>query len=103
MVTIYARYSLSLRNVKDLLFERGIDICHETVHFRWNRFGPRFAAEIRQPRMNRMRGFRHWGWHLDEVFAKVNGQGQYLWRAVDHEDKIPESDGTNRHSAALAE
>ena len=43
----YIRYPLSLRRVGDLLFERGIDICHETVRFRWNRFGPMFAAEIR--------------------------------------------------------
>jgi repressor of nif and glnA expression len=40
----YIRYPLSLRQVEDLLFERGIDICHETVRYRWNRFGPTFAA-----------------------------------------------------------
>lgn len=63
---LYIRYPLSLRNVEDLLFERGIDICHETVRFWWNRFGPMFAAEIRRRRVSRMRGFRHWRWHLDE-------------------------------------
>ncbi len=46
-VLMYIRYPLSLRQVEDLLFERGIDICHETVRFWWNRFGPMFAAEIR--------------------------------------------------------
>ena len=46
-VMMYIRYPLSLRQVEDLLFERGIDICHETVRFWWNRFGPMFAAEIR--------------------------------------------------------
>ena len=46
-VMMYVRYPLSLRQVEDLLFERGIDICHETVRFWWNRFGPMFAAEIR--------------------------------------------------------
>ena len=43
-VMMYIRYPLSLRQVEDLLFERGIDICHETVRFWWNRFGPMFAA-----------------------------------------------------------
>jgi len=46
-VMMYVRFPLSLRNVEDLLHERGIDICHETVRFWWNRFGPMFAAEIR--------------------------------------------------------
>jgi len=45
-VMLYVRYPLSLRQVEDLLFERGIDICHETVRFWWNRFGPKVAAEI---------------------------------------------------------
>ena len=69
VVMMYVRFPLSLRNVEDLLFERGIDICHETVRFWWNRFGPMFAAEIRRRRCSRMRGFRHWRWHLDEVFV----------------------------------
>ena len=45
-VMMYVRYPLSLRQVEDLLFKRGIDICHETVRFWWNRFGPLFAAKI---------------------------------------------------------
>ena len=45
---LYIRYPLSLRQVEDILFERGIDICHETVRLWWNRFGPIFAAEIRK-------------------------------------------------------
>ena len=49
-VMMYIRYPLSLRQVEDLLFERGIDICHETVRFWWNRFGPMFAAETRKRR-----------------------------------------------------
>ena len=51
-VMMYVRYPLSLRQVEDLLFERGIDICHETVRFWWNRFGPMFAAEIRKRRIH---------------------------------------------------
>jgi putative transposase len=48
---MYIRYPVSLRQVEDLLFERGIDICHETVRFWWNRPGPMFAAEIRKRRV----------------------------------------------------
>lgn len=44
VVLMYVRFPLSLRNVEDLLAERGIDICHETVRLWWNRFGPLFAA-----------------------------------------------------------
>ena len=51
-VLLYIRYPLSLRQVEDLLFERGIDICHETVRFWWNRFGSMFAAEIRKRRVH---------------------------------------------------
>ena len=51
VVMMYVRYPLSLRNVEDLLFERGIDICHETVRHWWHRFGPMFAGEIRRKRV----------------------------------------------------
>jgi transposase-like protein len=54
-VMLYVRYPLSLRNVEDLLHERGIDVSHETVRFWWNRFGPMFAAEIRRKQVERMR------------------------------------------------
>jgi putative transposase len=91
VVMMYVRFPLSLRNVEDLLFERGIDICHETVRLWWNRFGPLFAGDIRRQRVNRMRGFRHWRWHLDEMYVKLNGEMVYLWRAVDHEGEILES------------
>ena len=88
---MYVRFPLSLWNVEDLLFERGIDVCHETIRFWWNRFGPMFASDIRRQRVSAMRGFRHWRWHLDEVFVKINGETHYLWRAVDHEGEILES------------
>ena len=57
LVMFYVRYPLSLRNVKDLLFERGYDLCHETVRFCWNRFGPMFAADIWEQRIRRMKGY----------------------------------------------
>ena len=56
VVRLYVRFPLSLRNVEDLLFERGIDLCHETVRLWWNRFGPLFAAAIRRQRVSRMGG-----------------------------------------------
>ena len=91
VVMLYIRFRLSLRNVGDLRFERGIDLCQETVRRAWNRFGPLFASEIRRKRVNNMRGFRHWRWHLDEMYVKLNGEMHYLWRAVDHEGAVLES------------
>jgi putative transposase len=101
-VMMYVRFPLSLRNVEDLLFERGIDICHETVRLWWNRFGPLFAADIRSQRVSRIRGFRHWRWHLDEVFVRINGERHYLWRAVDHEGEILESFVTKKRDKSAA-
>jgi putative transposase len=74
VVIMYVRFPLSLRNVEDLLFERGIDICPETVRQWWNRFRPMFAADIRRQRVSHMRGFSHWRWHLDEMYVKLNGE-----------------------------
>jgi putative transposase len=102
VVMMYVRYPLSLRNVEDLLFERGIDICHETVRLWWNRFGPMFAGEIRRKRGHRMRAYTHWRWHLDEVFVRINGKQKYLWRAVDHEGEVLESYVTETRGKASA-
>jgi putative transposase len=99
---MYVRFPLSLRNVEDLLAERGIDICHETVRMWWNRFGPLFAADIKRQRISWMRGFRNWRWHVDEVFVKVNGETHYLWRAVDHEGEILESYVTKKRDKKAA-
>ena len=99
---MYVRFPLSLRNVEDMLHERGIDISHETVRFWWNRFGPLFAAEIRRKRVDRMRSLPHWRWHLDEVFVKINGERHYLWRAVDHEGEVLESYVTKRRDRKAA-
>ena len=90
-VMLYIRFPLSLRNVEDLLHERGIEISHETVRYWWNRFGPMFAAELRRKRVDRMRGRKQWRWHLDEVFVKINCVTHYLWRAIDHEGEVLES------------
>jgi putative transposase len=90
-VMLYIRFPLSLRNVEDLLHERGIEICHETMRYWWNRFGLMLAAELRRKQVDRMRGRKHWRWHLDEVFVKINGVTHYLWRAIDHEGEVLES------------
>jgi len=101
VVMMYIRYPLSLRQVEDLLFERGIDICHETVRFWWNRFGPMFAAEIRKRRVHH-RQFSLWRWSLDEVFVRINGKTHYLWRAVDHEGEVLEVYVTKRRDRRAA-
>ena len=101
-VMMYVRFPLSLRNVEDLLHERGIDISHETVRYWWNRFGPMFAAEIRRKRVQQMRSYSNWRWHLDEVFVKINGETHYLWRAVDHEGEVLESYVTKRRDRKAA-
>jgi len=99
---MYVRFPLSLRNVEDLLHERGIDICHETIRYWWNKFGPLFAGEISKKRMHPIPKHSNWKWHLDEVFVKINGETHYLWRAVDHEGEVLEtfvSKGRNRKAA----
>jgi len=100
-VMMYIRYPLSLRQVEDLLFERGIDICHETVRFWWNRFGPMFAAEIKKRRIH-SRSYSSWRWHLDEVFVRINGETHYLWRAIDHESEVLEVFATKRRDRTAA-
>ena len=101
-VMMYVRFPLSLRNVEDLLHERGIEISHETVRFWWNRFGPMFAAEIRRKRVDRMRAGPQWRWHVDEVFVKINGERHYLWRAVDHEGEVLEAYVSKRRDRKAA-
>ncbi len=100
-VVMYIRYPLSLRQVEDLLHERGIDICHETVRFWWNRFGPMFAAEIRKRRVDRQ-SYSNWRWHLDEVFVRINGEAHYLWRAVDLEGEVLEVFATKHRDRKAA-
>ena len=101
-VMMYVRFPLSLRNVEDLLNERGIDICHETVRYWWNRFGPLFAREIRKKRFHPSPNHSNWRWHLDEVFVKINGETHYLWRAVDREGEVLEAFVSKRRDRKAA-
>ena len=98
---MYIRYPLSLRQVEDILCERGMNIGHETVRFWWNRFGPIFAAEIRKRRGHQW-SYSNWRWHLDEVFVNIKGKTYYLWRAVDHEGEVLEVFATKRRDSKAA-
>ena len=100
-VMMYIQYPLSLRQVEDILFERGIDICHETARLWWNRFGPMFVAEIRKRRVQ-SRSYSRWCWHKDEVFVRINGKTYFLWRAVDHEGEVLEVFATKRRDRRMA-
>ena len=81
----YVRYLLSFGQVEDILHERSIDICYETVRFWVDRFSSKFAKEIR---MKRIGQHSNWQWHLDEAFVKINGERFYLWHAVDNEGHL---------------
>jgi DDE domain len=82
-IWLYLRFTLSLRDVEDLLAERGVPVSYETVR-RWvNHFGPMIAADLRKRRMK-----PHTTWHLDEVYLKIDGRMVYLWRAVDAEGSV---------------
>jgi putative transposase len=102
VVMMYIRFPLSLRQVEDLLHERGVDISYETARAWWNRFGPMFAAEIRKKRVAAHRNWTEWRWHLDEVFVRINGECYYLWRAVDHEGEVLEALVTKRRDRKAA-
>lgn len=79
----------------------GTDIRHETVRLWWNAFGLMFAGEIRQKRVQDMRSFIQWRWHLNGVLVKINGQKHYLRQTLDPEGKIPESCVTRMREGAL--
>ena len=82
-IWLYYRFTLSFRDVEDLLAERGVIVSYETIR-RWAiHFGPKIAADLR-----RRRPKPHSTWHLDEVYLKVNGRMVYLWRAVDAEGEV---------------
>jgi putative transposase len=82
-IWLYLRFTLSLRDVEDLLAERAISVSYETVR-RWvNHFGPKIAADLckRRPKL-------HATWHLDEAYLKIDGRMVYLWRAADAEGEV---------------
>jgi len=82
-IWLYLRFTLSYRDVEDLLAERGLDVSYETVR-RWVlKFGPMIARNLR-----RRRPLPSDRWHLDEMVVRIAGKHMYLWRAVDHEGEV---------------
>ena len=96
-IWLYLRFTLSLRDVEDLLVGRGVTVSYETVR-RWlNHFGPMIAADLRKRRLK-----PHTTWHLDEVYLKIDGRMVYLWRAVDAEGEVLDvlvQSKRNKHAA----
>ena len=82
-VWLYYRFSLSLRDVEELLAKRGITVTHETIRQWCRKFGPEYARKLKR-RQGRLGDV----WHLDEVFVKIGGERQYLWRAVDQDGDV---------------
>ena len=82
-VWLYYRFNLSHRDIEDLLSERGIDVSYESIRLWCNKFGPHFAKRLKR---------RHQGYgdtfFIDEIFVKIQGQQQYLWRAVDQDGEV---------------
>ena len=84
-VWLYLRFTLSYRDVEELLAERGLDVSYETVRSWVLKFGPIIARRLRRSRprpSNR--------WHLDEIVVRIAGRRMYLWRAVEHEGEVLE-------------
>ncbi len=82
-VWLYYRFSLSHRDIEDLLAERGIDVTYEAIRLWCNRFGPKFAARLKR----KHRGYGD-TFFIDEVFVKIDGKQHYLWRAVDQDGEV---------------
>ena len=96
-VWLYYRFTTSLRDVEEMLAERGKDTTYETVQ-RWaNKFGPAIAANIR-----RRRGRADTVWHLDEMVVRINGKRMFMWRAVDKEGEVLEVLVQKRRNKAAA-
>ena len=82
-IWLYLRFTLSYRDVEELLAERGVEISYETVR-RWVlKFGPVIARRLRWRRPQPSDR-----WHLDEMVVRIAGKRMYLWRAVDHESEV---------------
>jgi putative transposase len=82
-VWLYYRFSLSFRDVEDLLAERGIIVSYEAIRQWCGKFGGEYARRLKK-KTGRLGSF----WYLDEVFVKIRGQRQYLWRAVDQDGDV---------------
>ena len=96
-VWLHFRFSLSFRDVEEMLAERGIDVSYETIR-RWVlKFGPAIAANVRSRRIQ-----PSGTWHLDEVFVRIGGKRTYLSRAVDDEGEVLEVLAQSRRNKRTA-
>jgi putative transposase len=96
-IWLYLRFTLSFRDVEDLLAERGISVSYETVRLWVNHSGPMIATNLRKRRPR-----PHSIWHLDEPYLKIDGRVVYLWRAVDAEGEVLDvlvQSKRNKHAA----
>ena len=82
-VWLYSRFCLSFRDVEDLLAERGITVSYETIRQWYQKFGTEYTRKLR-----RRQGRLGDTWHLDELFVTIQGQRQYLWRAIDQDGDV---------------
>jgi putative transposase len=82
-VWLYSRFNLSHRDIEDLLAERGITVSYESIRLWCNKFGPKYARRLKK----RHQGFGD-TFYIDEVFVKIGGKQQYLWRAVDQDGEV---------------
>ena len=82
-VWLYLRFTLSYRDVEELLAQRGLDLSYESIRSWVLKFGPMIARRLRQRRPRPSDR-----WHLDEMVVRIAGKRMYLWRAVDHEGEI---------------
>ena len=82
-IWLYHRFTLSLRDVEDILAERGIIVTYEAIRFWCLKFGPEYARTLRKKR-----GQLGDTWHVDKLFVKILGEKRYLWRAVDQDGDV---------------
>jgi transposase-like protein len=82
-IWLYLRFTLSYRDVEELLAERGIETSYETVRSWVLKFGPAFARNLR-----RLRPRAVGTWHMDEMVVRIGGKQMYLWRAIDAEGEV---------------
>ena len=82
-VWLYFRFTLSLRDVEEMLAQRGIEVSYETIRCWTIKFGPQIARALKRKRLGPSPR-----WHLDEMVCEVGGRRMYLWRAVDDEGEV---------------
>ncbi|WP_298163251.1 IS6 family transposase [Brevundimonas sp.] len=96
-VWLYFRFSLSLRDVEEILAERGVDVSYEAIRMWVRKFGPQIARNLK-----RLRPAPSSRWHLDEMVSRIGGRHMYLWRAVDDEGEVLATTVAKRRDAATA-